>query len=146
MSAATMGFDSQDRRRLLRFLVTWPSVRDQALVRLLLSTGLRASEAAALEPGDVALEDGMLTVTVRAGKEAPRQVSTTDPVTVRDLERWLRERGPAAGPLFKVRSGALVRVLVERVTAAAGMPQDRRGPAALRRTFLTTTAPEPAHP
>jgi site-specific recombinase XerD len=75
--AACQGKSLQDRR-------------DEALVRLLAETGLRAGEAVALEVGDVDLASGTLVV-VR-GKGGKGRVVPFGPQTARALDRYLRVR------------------------------------------------------
>jgi site-specific recombinase XerD len=75
--AACQGKSLQDRR-------------DEALVRLLAETGLRAGEAVALEVGDVDLAAGTLLV-VR-GKGGKGRVVPFGPQTARALDRYLRAR------------------------------------------------------
>jgi integrase/recombinase XerD len=64
--------------------------RDEALVRLLAETGLRAGEAVALEVGDVDLTLGTLLV-VR-GKGGKGRIVPFGPQTARALDRYLRAR------------------------------------------------------
>jgi integrase/recombinase XerD len=64
--------------------------RDEALVRLLAETGLRAGEAVALELGDVDLTLGTLLV-VR-GKGGKGRIVPFGPQTARALDRYLRAR------------------------------------------------------
>jgi integrase/recombinase XerD len=71
--------------------------RDDALVRLMAETGLRAGEAAALGVGDVDLRSG--SVTVRRGKGGKGRLVPIGPQTGRAIDRYLRARRshPLAG-------------------------------------------------
>jgi len=107
-----------ERKDLLRFLRTvrdHGSVRDQALVYLLVQAGLRAAEAAALQVGDVELSERKGTVRVRMGKG--RKTRTVPlPVEARSaLRAYLDERGDqvailsgdsVTAPLFPAQRGA----------------------------------------
>jgi len=64
--------------------------RDEAIVRLMLETGLRAGEVTALEVGDVDLATGLLTV--RRGKGGKGRVVPIGPDATLALDRYLRLR------------------------------------------------------
>jgi site-specific recombinase XerD len=64
--------------------------RDEAMIRLMLETGLRAGEVVALELGDVDLSSGALTV--RRGKGGKGRVVPIGPDASLALDRYLRLR------------------------------------------------------
>jgi integrase/recombinase XerD len=64
--------------------------RDEALVRLLAETGLRAGEAVALTVADVNVRGGMLVV--RKSKTGRGRIVPFSPQTGRALDRYLRLR------------------------------------------------------
>jgi integrase/recombinase XerD len=64
--------------------------RDEALVRLLLETGIRAGEACGLAVADVDLARGL--VAVRRGKGGKGRTVPVGPQTTRALDRYLRMR------------------------------------------------------
>lgn len=64
--------------------------RDEAIVRLMTETGLRASEVLALDVADVNLKDGLLTV--RRGKGGKGRVAPFGSQTAAGLDRYLRAR------------------------------------------------------
>ena len=64
--------------------------RDEAMVRLMAETGLRAGEAVALAVADVDLHAG--TATVRRGKGGKGRMVPFGPETARSLDRYLRMR------------------------------------------------------
>lgn len=70
--------------------------RDEALIRLLAETGLRAAEVVALEMDDVKLSEGL--VIVRRGKGDKARVAAFGAATARSLDRYarLRRHHPAA--------------------------------------------------
>jgi site-specific recombinase XerD len=69
---------------------TFRDKRDEALVRLLSETGLRASECCALAVTDLDLKRGL--VTVRRGKGAKGRVAPFSPQAAAALDRYLRAR------------------------------------------------------
>jgi site-specific recombinase XerD len=62
--------------------------RDEAIVRLMAETGLRAGEVVALKVADINLNDGL--VTVRRGKGGKGRVAPFGPQTTASLDRYLR--------------------------------------------------------
>ena len=72
-------------------------VRDAAILGLLYGLGLRRSELVRLDVVDFHPEDGVLTIRGKGGQaRSSHVVEGTRAV----LERWLRARGIAAGPMF----------------------------------------------
>jgi site-specific recombinase XerD len=82
----------EEQKAFLRAVERTPSVRDQAIARLLCYTGLRLSECAALNVDDVRLSARKGLVVVRSGKgETYREVPLN--ADVREaLRTWLKER------------------------------------------------------
>lgn len=64
--------------------------RDEALVRLMVETGIRAGEAVALQVADVDLDTGL--ATIRRGKGGKGRRVAFGPQTTRALDRYLRLR------------------------------------------------------
>jgi integrase len=64
--------------------------RDEALVRLLAETGIRAGEAIALKVADLDLQQGL--AVVRRGKGGKGRLVPFGPQTARSLDRYLRLR------------------------------------------------------
>jgi site-specific recombinase XerD len=103
--------------------------RDEALIRFMLETGVRAGEACALAVADVDLAHGV--VTIRRGKGGKGRVVPIGPQTTRALDRYLRARRGhrlADGPdLWLGENGrgfsypGLYKMLRERA-AEAGIP------------------------
>jgi site-specific recombinase XerD len=84
--------------------------RDYALIMLLLRTGLRRSEASALDIGDIKREQGYQVITVRHGKGDKRRKAKLPVDVHRSITDYLaatgRSKAGAAAPLFiRFRSG-----------------------------------------
>ena len=89
VQAAPRALSEDEQRSLLRAVERCPSSRDRAIVTLLLYTGLRLSELAALEVTDVAVSARKGVVTVRSGKgDAFREVPLNSVCRTRCRNGW----------------------------------------------------------
>ena len=123
-------------------------VRNRALIAVLWRSGLRISEALALELRDVDLQAGSLWV--RHGKGDKSRTVGVDEQTAAMLARWIdrrRKLSPGArAPIFCTLAGSrmdasYVRHLLPRLAAKAGL--DRRVHAhGLRHTYASELARE----
>ena len=122
------------------------SSRDRALMQVLLRTGLRIGEVAALDITDVRLTQRTGELVVRHGKGDRRRVVPLSRLVRAALRDWRRDRAehpsrPAIddGPLWLSRTGQRLSVrsiskLVSAVLAAAGIEESAH---ALRHTLAT---------
>lgn len=146
--------ERKDLLRLLRAVREHGSVRDQALVYLLVQAGLRAAEAAALQVGDLELGERKGSVQVRSGKgRRVRQVPL--PAEARAaLKAYLdgREDLGATDPLFPAQRGLTAgqpvqpRAVWDVVKKYARLA-DLKGvtPHILRHTYATATLETSGH-
>jgi site-specific recombinase XerD len=112
--------------------------RDRALFCLMLDTGIRVAEAAALRAGDVDLGEKLVRVTTKGGKQRTRFL----PAETRDLLKPLVARQRAHTPLFRSSSGKPIgdrhiRRLLDQWAALAGINRSVH-PHLLRHTFATS--------
>ncbi len=121
---------------VLRRLLAISSVRDRAIVLLMLDTGLRLSEVAGIRLGDLR-PDGTLKVRGKGSRERIVPVGST---ARNAIVRYLGVRGPG-GPddaLFLGRRGELgvrgIAQVFRRLKARVGV-SDRLSPHSLRHTF-----------
>lgn len=108
---------------------TTSGVRLRALVIVLWRSGLRISEALALEERDLDPTAG--SITVRRGKGGKRRIVGMDPWAWRQIDPWLQQRPQLpAGPVFCVVQGptvgrhlsaSAVRTSLKRLATAAGV-------------------------
>ena len=124
-------------------------IRNRALIAVLWRSGLRISEALALELRDVDLEAG--TLRVRHGKGDKSRTVGVDEQTAALLARWLDRRrrlSPGARAEFLVHLGMTGRLLVSGTPAVLGLVAaqagiDRRVHAhGLRHTYAAELARE----
>lgn len=114
--------------------------RDFLLMRLMLKTGLRASEAVALRPEHLDMMSGKLTV--REGKGAKDRTLWFGTDLQDEIERWL-DRRPESDYLFPTSKGTQVdtsqlRRSVKRYAKKAEIAEvERVSPHTLRHTFAT---------
>jgi integrase/recombinase XerD len=124
--------------------ITPRALRDRALVELLYGAGLRVSEAVGLEKGGVDLEDRLVRVTGKGGKE--RVVPIGRPA-VDALRRYLARGRPYLDrrhrpELFlNAKGGGLTRtgafLILRRLAEVAGLEPGRVHPHLLRHSFAT---------
>lgn len=140
--SAPRALDVEQQRDLLR-AAEESTARDRAIVALLLFTGLRLAETAALKVADVRVSARKGLVVVRTGKgDAYREVELN--ALVRGmLDEWTAERAKiaAAGEtgFFVARTGRAlssrsIDLAVRRVAARAGLSLSAH---VLRHTFVT---------
>jgi len=140
--SAPRALDTHQTRDLLR-AAEESTARDRAIVALLLFTGLRLSEAAALQVADVRVSARKGVVVVRSGKgDAYREVELN--ALVRGmLDEWVTERAKLAPAdetsFFVARTGRAlssrsIDLAVRRVATRAGLELSAH---VLRHTFVT---------
>lgn len=152
--------DDKYVRKLLRQVRARGNKRDEAIIEMLLGTGLRISELLALRVGDVSLEERSGEVTVRYGKggvyrtvpltatvrKAVRDYLETQPELKPDDPLWVGERGvltDRGSVLYLLKKYAFQARLDERLISPhvlrhtfasrylSANPQDLRGLAAI---------------
>ena len=144
---APRALDETDQRKLTRAVERLPSVRDRAIVTLMLYTGLRLSELAALVVTDVAITARKGMVTVRSGKGDRYRKVPLNSACRSVLENWLEVRsglcdlkGIVADALWLSRLGTSLSVravghIIERIAADTGL--EGLSGHVLRHTFVT---------
>jgi integrase/recombinase XerD len=114
---------------LAAILDSCPTVRDTALVLVLLDSGVRSAELLALNVGDINLSDG--TVIVQDGKGQKGRITHIGTKTRKALLRYLLERGKPGNnePLFvgqlrgtRLTSTGIVQ-LMNRLKVASGVKE-----------------------
>jgi site-specific recombinase XerD len=134
-----LGLDKSEAKSILE-AARASSARDHALVLLLVSTGLRVSEACALEVSDIHDERGHHAATIRAGKGGKTRKVALPSTLYGALLAHLD--GREAGPVFKGRTGAPltrrgVQAIVKRLAVSAGIDPAKVHPHTFRHAFVT---------
>jgi integrase/recombinase XerC len=131
---------ADDAKRLMDDCIRPRSLRDQALLETLYSSGARVSEVVNLNLDDVDLHEGVATVLGKGRKERIVPLGTH---AVKALEAYRRSlpAGTVSGPLFRnQRGGRLTTRSVERLVAKAArdLPNfPSLSPHGLRHSFAT---------
>lgn len=107
------------------------SERNRAILAVAFAGGLRRSEIAALDPGDIDPDTGA--VTIRGGKGRKDRLAYIGQNGMRLVSSWLERRGDGPGSLFGIREAAVYK-LIRRAARRAGV---RCTPHDLRRTFVS---------
>jgi integrase/recombinase XerD len=124
--------------------ITPRALRDRALVELLYGAGLRVSEAVGLEKNGVDLDDRLVRVTGKGGKQ---RIVPVGREAVESLRRYLSRGRPYLDrrhrpELFlNAKGGGLTRagafLILRRLAAVAGLEPGRVHPHLLRHSFAT---------
>lgn len=123
----------------------------QALFGLLAVTGMRVGEALALEPGDVDLEEGVITIRQETAKLERARLVPLHPTAVQALRRYVSARArlcprPRSRTFFVSATGAgidrsAVSKTLRAITTALGLRTETAHPRAhdLRHSFALST-------
>jgi integrase/recombinase XerD len=123
----------------------------ETLFGLLAVTGMRLGEATALEPGDVDLEGGVITIRARSAKLERARLVPLHHTTVQALERYFSARArlcsaPRSNTFFLSSIGTCldrseVAKTLRKLTTALGLRTDTVHPTAhhLRHSFAVST-------
>jgi integrase/recombinase XerD len=123
----------------------------EALFGLLAVTGMRLGEAITLQPGDVDLDDGVITIRAHVAKLKRARLVPLHQTTVRVLERYLSARArlcpsPRSNTFFLSSIGtsldrSAVGKTLRTLTSALGLRTDTVHPTAhhLRHSFAVST-------
>jgi len=116
-------------------------LRDEALIRLLVDSGLRVSEALALTVQDIRFDDGA--IAVHRGKGQKDRTVYIGPKTCKALLRYLchRLKNPGGLVFLTRQASPLTRCsachLISKIGRKAGIVGVRVSPHSLRHTFAT---------
>ncbi len=121
---------------------TKTAYRDRLLIKMILYTGIRVSEALNITLKDMFKEDDIYMIQVRGKGNKPRVVMIKEKVIKKDLDNWLKRRHCNNNLLFcnsrgKILTQAYVSKTVEKILIYAGIRKEKNGAHMLRHTFAT---------
>lgn len=132
--------DRKEMHALIRAVERHGNTRDQAILLLLLNTGLRVRELSDLNLDDVVIGERKGKLVVKSGKGNKRREVPMNAEARRAISNYLKQRGRGNGALFlgqqKGRLGTRgIQDVVRKYGRLAGL--DRLTPHKLRHTFCT---------
>jgi len=104
---APKALEADEQRRLLKAIAQCRTLRNRVLALVMLHCGLRISEVAQLNIGDVLLSIRKRELVVRCGKNAKRRIVPINSDLAEAMRQYLSSVGnvPAESPLFKSQKG-----------------------------------------
>lgn len=132
--------DRKEMHALIRAVERSGNTRDQAILALLLNTGLRVRELSDLNLNDVEMTERKGKLVVRSGKGNKRREVPINAEARRALNVYLKQRGQTQGALFSGQQGGRlgtrgIQDVVRKYGRIAGL--DSLTPHRLRHTFCT---------
>ena len=115
--------------------------RNRLIIKIILYTGVRVTEALKLNMKDFIKEDNIYVIQIKGKGNKPRVAMIKEDVIKSDLIDWLEKR-PTSTLLFSNQKGeqlsqAYVYTLVENILIAANINKSKKGPHFLRHTFAS---------
>ena len=117
------------------------AARNRLIIKIILYTGVRVTEALKLNMKDFVKEDNIYIIQIKGKGNKPRVAMIKEDVIKSDLLDWL-ERKPTSTLLFSNQKGeqlsqAYVYTLVENILIASNINKSKKGPHFLRHTFAS---------
>ena len=117
------------------------TLKERAIVEMLISTGVRVSELSSMEVQDINLDT--LSVHIVHGKGAKERMTYTTPVSLKHLQAYLKNRPETGTALFynkqhKPLEDGGIRFVLKELAKRAGV--ENVHPHRFRRTFATNLA------
>ncbi len=116
--------------------------RNRALIKIIVYTGIRVSEAINLKMRDIIEENGMYLLKIVGKGNKSRVVMLKSNHIKEDLHKWLKRRKCKNDLLFCNKKGtpltqAYISKTVEKILLSAGIRKEKNGAHMLRHTFAT---------
>jgi len=116
--------------------------RNRLIIKVILYTGVRISEALTIKMKDFNRENESYMIQVRGKGNKPRLVMIRESIIQKDLENWLEIRSCDNDLLFCNQKGtplsqAYMYTTVEKILLSAGLRKEKNGAHMLRHTFAT---------
>ncbi|BCD60304.1 MULTISPECIES: tyrosine-type recombinase/integrase [unclassified Nitratiruptor] len=133
--------------KFLHAIDTYPfrpdvAARNRAIIKMILYTGIRVSEAIHLPIKNVILQHDVYLLKIIGKGNKSRVVMIKAQKIQKDLEEWLEKRNCEKGLLFCNKKGApltqaYVSRMVEKILLSCGIRKEKNGAHMLRHTFAT---------
>ncbi len=116
--------------------------RNRLIIKIILYTGVRVSEALNINMKDFIKENDAYVIQIRGKGNKPRVVMIKSAIIQNDLDDWLQSRCCENNLLFCNKKGTLLSqaymyTVVEKVLLEAGIRKEKNGNHMLRHTFAT---------
>ena len=148
-SATKLPSHMQDKE-LTRFLEAiettefkeYARAKNRLLIKTILFSGMRVSEALGLHVKDVVLEDGFYTFYIKGKGNKPRIAMIKEDYIKKDLKEWLLIRDENVPFLFQSRTSKpltqpYVSYIMDKILMVAGVRKEKNGAHMLRHSFAT---------
>ena len=124
------------------FKKTHIAARNRLIIKTILYTGIRVSEAISIRIKDFIKDDDAYIIQVRGKGNKPRVVMIKEKIIKKDLQEWLEFRSCQDDLLFcnqkcKKLTQAYISRIVEQILLSAGLRKEKNGAHMLRHTFAT---------
>ncbi len=120
----------------------YAQAKNRLLIKTILYSGMRVSEALGLHVKDMVLEDGYYIFHIKGKGNKPRVAMIKQKYIKKDLEEWLRIRDKNTALLFQSRTAkaltqSYVSYIMNKMLLKAGIRKEKNGAHMLRHTFAT---------
>ena len=120
----------------------YAKAKNRLLIKTILYSGMRVSEALGLHVKDMVLEDGFYTFYIKGKGNKPRVAMIKERYINKDLQEWLHVRVESSTFLFQSRTAkpltqSYVSYIMDKILLKAGVRKEKNGAHMLRHTFAT---------
>ncbi|ACZ12289.1 tyrosine-type recombinase/integrase [Sulfurospirillum deleyianum] len=120
----------------------YAQAKNRLLIKMILYTGMRVSEALGLKIKDMVKEENYLICHIRGKGNKPRTAMIKYETIEADLQEWMEYRSSDSALLFQSRTGkpltqAYVSYVMDKMLFHAGIRKEKNGAHMLRHTFAT---------
>ena len=120
----------------------YAKAKNRLLIKMILYSGIRVSEALGLHVKDIVKEDGYFVFMVRGKGNKPRMAMIKEKFIKKDFDEWMKIRDKNIALLFysrtkKALTQPYVSYIMDKILQTAGIRKDKNGAHMLRHTFAT---------
>ena len=120
----------------------YAQAKNRLLIKIILYSGMRVSEALGLHVKDMVLEVDFFIFQIRGKGNKPRIAMIKQHYIKKDLDEWLHIRNESSLLLFQSRTGkpltqSYVSYIMDKILLKAGVRKEKNGAHMLRHTFAT---------